>query len=301
MASTRQLTPANPKAIAAVLDAIHRGADLVVVQGNCLTVLPYLPPNRIHLTVTDPPYESLERHRRIGTTTRLKESKSSSNPWFQIFKNTDYFELLAEIHRVQNPDSHCYVFCDTETEHIILSGRNPFDSDLDETMISFMAGTNDSPSPPAKWAGWRAWPTLNWVKTTQAEGQREPEDLVDSSIRSGMGYHWRRCGERILFLEKGKRRLNELGWKDHLLGPRPGKGDAPAKKPDAVIERLILNSTKEGETVLDPFAGSGSVGRMALKHGRRAILIDVTLDWLKHRRWPEIRGKKTKVVQWTSQ
>ena len=32
----------------------------------------------IDLLITDPPYESLEKHRKIGTTTRLKNSKSSS-------------------------------------------------------------------------------------------------------------------------------------------------------------------------------------------------------------------------------
>ena len=208
---------------------------------------------------------------------------------------------MAEIYRVQHKDSHCYIFCDSETEHVILSGRNPYDAGLDKDMLRFMPDVSACGSaPPAKWAGWRPWPSLSWVKTKQAREGKEPENLDDPDIRSGMGYHWRRCGERILFLEKGKRRLNNLGWKDHLLGARPGKGDAPAKKPDAVIERLILNSTKEGETVFDPFAGSGTIGRMALRHGRRAVLIDMTLDWLKHRRWPEIRGKKTKVIQWTS-
>lgn len=42
----------------------------------------------------DPPYESLEKHRAIGTTTRLKHSKASSNDWFTIFPNAR-FSLLA--------------------------------------------------------------------------------------------------------------------------------------------------------------------------------------------------------------
>ena len=40
-----------------------------------------LKPGIANLVITDPPYASLEKHRAIGTTTRLKHSKSSSNDW----------------------------------------------------------------------------------------------------------------------------------------------------------------------------------------------------------------------------
>jgi site-specific DNA-methyltransferase (adenine-specific) len=286
--------------------------DLVVIRGDCRKVLPCIPEGFVGLTVTDPPYESLERHRKVGTTTRLKQSKSSSNPWFEILPNVAYWKLFAELFRIHRDDTHCYVFCDSETEHVILSGRNPYDHDLDVKMINQATAlatsngplealvVNDSNimQPPARGAGWRPWPTLSWVKVKRAKGWKEVEDLDDGDVHSGMGYHWRRCGERILFLEKGKRKLNELGWKDHLLGPRPGKDDAPAQKPDAVVERLILNSTAPGDLVLDPFAGSGVVGRLALKHGRRALLIDVTLQWLLYDNWPEAQGKDVEVTEW---
>ncbi len=69
----------------------------------------------IDLLITDPPYESLEKHRKIGTTTRLKESKSSSNQWFSIFPNDRFEELFTEVFRVLKKNSHFYLFCDSET------------------------------------------------------------------------------------------------------------------------------------------------------------------------------------------
>ena len=45
-----------------------------------------LPDGSVDLLITDPPYESLEKHRAVGTTTRLKKSKGSSNQWFSIFR-----------------------------------------------------------------------------------------------------------------------------------------------------------------------------------------------------------------------
>ena len=69
----------------------------------------------IDLVVTDPPYESLEKHRKVGTTTRLKNSKASSNQWFEIFPNSRFEELFIEIFRVLKKGSHFYLFCDQET------------------------------------------------------------------------------------------------------------------------------------------------------------------------------------------
>ena len=73
----------------------------------------------VDLLITDPPYESLEKYRKIGTTTRLKVSKSSSNQWFDIFPNERFESLLIEIYRVLNKNSHFYLFCDQETMFLI--------------------------------------------------------------------------------------------------------------------------------------------------------------------------------------
>jgi site-specific DNA-methyltransferase (adenine-specific) len=72
----------------------------------------------VDLVVTDPPYESLEKHRAIGTTTRLKHSKASSNDWFEIFPNDRFPELFAEAYRVLKKNSHLYLFCDQETAFV---------------------------------------------------------------------------------------------------------------------------------------------------------------------------------------
>jgi len=58
-----------------------------LAQGDAVDWLRSLPAESVDLAVTDPPYESLEKHRAIGTTTRLKHSKASSNDWFRVFPN----------------------------------------------------------------------------------------------------------------------------------------------------------------------------------------------------------------------
>lgn len=82
---------------------------------DAVTWLKTLNDNSVDLVVTDPPYESLEKHRRIGTTTRLTNSKASSNKWFEIFPNERFEEMFVEVFRVLKKNSHFYLFCDQET------------------------------------------------------------------------------------------------------------------------------------------------------------------------------------------
>jgi site-specific DNA-methyltransferase (adenine-specific) len=179
----------------------------------------------VDLVITDPAYESLEKHRAIGTTTRLKHSKASSNDWFTIFPNARFGELFREIYRVLRPNTHFYLLCDAET--------------------MFVA------KPEAEQAGFKFWKPLVWDKQT-----------------IGMGYHYRARYELILFFEKGKRKLNDLGKPDIIEVPRV-RGGYPAEKPHEVAEVLITQSTEAGDVVIDPFMGSGSVGVAALRLGRR--------------------------------
>jgi site-specific DNA-methyltransferase (adenine-specific) len=186
----------------------------------------------VDLVITDPPYESLEKHRAIGTTTRLKHSKSSSNDWFQIFPNKRFPELFHELFRVLNRDRHLYLFCDAET--------------------MFVA------KPLAEAAGFRFWKPLVWDKQ-----------------RIGMGYHYRSRYEFILFFEKGKRKLNNLGLADVLGAPRVHNG-YPTEKPAAISRILIEQSTRPGELVIDPFMGSASVGEAALETQRSFLGNDIS-------------------------
>jgi len=178
----------------------------------------------VDLVVTDPAYESLEEHRKVGTTTRLSHSDASSNDWFPIFKNERFPELLAEIYRVLRRDRHFYLLCDQTTMFVV--------------------------KPMAEKAGFKFWKPIVWDK-----------------MRIGMGYHYRARYEFILFFEKGKRKLNDLGISDILECARVNKG-YPTEKPVGMLQTLIRQSTQPGEIVIDPFMGSGATGVAALSENR---------------------------------
>jgi site-specific DNA-methyltransferase (adenine-specific) len=203
-----------------------------VVQSDAVAWLRALPAASVDLVITDPPYESLERHRAVGTTTRLKHSKASSNDWFAIFPNARFGELFDAVYRVLKKDAHFYLFCDAETMFIA--------------------------KPEAERAGFKFWKPLIWDKRT-----------------IGMGYHYRARYECVLFFEKGKRRLTDLGVADVIEVPRVRNG-YPTEKPVAVGEVLVRQSSSPGELILDPFAGSGSFGVAAVRQGRSFAGADIS-------------------------
>src|SRR5205814_4652533 len=46
--------------------------------------------------------------------------------------------------------------------------------------------------------------------------------------------------------------------------------------PRALVRQMLLPTTRPGDTVLDPFAGSGTTGEVAHELGRNAILIEAS-------------------------
>jgi DNA modification methylase len=348
------------------------GPSFHLSKGDAVAWLRSLPSESIDLVITDPPYESLEKHRAIGTTTRLKHSKASSNDWFTIFPNSRFHELFVEVHRVLRKNTHFYLYCDPETmfvakpiaEEVGFKFWKPIIWDkclgpdtpvwtergvqriedivpgdrvaIPEGGITEVRATRRTRAPSVQLSlsdgsrvlastehrfmlangqlveaqALRTGMTLctrpilsrftsladaahlprKWIErppaiTVTAVADAGEQDLVDISIidrdelfllangvvthncKIGMGYHYRARYECILFFEKGKRKLNDLGVADILQAPRIS-GGYPAEKPPAVSEVLIKQSTELGQLVIDPFMGSGSVGVAALSTGR---------------------------------
>ena len=209
-------------------------ARFQLAQVDAVMWLRSLPAGSADLLITDPAYESLEKHRAVGTTTRLKHSKASSNDWFTIFPNARFPDLFDAAYRALKKDAHLYVFCDAET--------------------MFVA------KPIGEASGFKFWKPLIWDKRT-----------------IGMGYHYRARYETILFFEKGKRRLNDLGVPDIIEVPRVRNG-YPTEKPVEVGEVLVRQSSAPGDLVIDPFMGSGAFGVAAAQLGRNFAGCDTSTE-----------------------
>lgn len=94
-------------------------------------------------------------------------------------------------------------------------------------------------------------------------------------------YNWG-CGhEFIYYLKKGKRPVPyRRSGVLHVDKVRPGTNVHPTQKPTALLKILIEYSTDPGDTVFDPYAGSGSTVVAAQELGRNGIGIEIDAQYV---------------------
>lgn len=237
-------------------------------QLDAIELLRTLDDESVDLAIFDPPYESLEKWRATGTTTRLSHSKSSSNDWFKTFPNKLYPILFHELYRVMKRGTFIYMFCDEETRDIVCCGFSPQSG----ASISVSSMNKNEVWSPVTHAGFKYWKALVWDKMVP-----------------GMGYHFPAQHEFILMAEKvlkknKHRRLNTNRPGDVLQAKRlKGKDYYPTEKPAPLIWKLVTESSEVGDTVLDMFCGSGVVGEVCAMTGRKYILGDIDISAAKQR------------------
>jgi len=132
------------------------------------------------------------------------------------------------------------------------------------------------------------WSTfIIWAKNTFTLGRSPYQRMYEPILfgwPEGKSHHW--CGARdqgdVWFIDKPH--VNDLH---------------PTMKPVELVERAVLNSSRRGDIVLDPFAGAGSTAIACEKSGRRARLIEIEPTYCDVivRRWQEHTGKKAVLKQ----
>jgi site-specific DNA-methyltransferase (adenine-specific) len=74
----------------------------------------------------------------------------------------------------------------------------------------------------------------------------------------------------------------------HTIVPTNGreKTGYPTQKPEGVLRRIVAASSRKGGWCLDPFAGSGTLGAVCQKLGRRFVMVDcspIAIDVMRER------------------
>jgi site-specific DNA-methyltransferase (adenine-specific) len=107
--------------------------------------------------------------------------------------------------------------------------------------------------------------TLCWFKSNQCS----------PSVLGGFNV-W----EPVLLFGKPKKRVAQDGFSMNI-GMQPDTGDHPCPKQYRAWSKLLVMLSDEGQTVLDPFAGSGTTLLAAKRLGRRAIGIEMSEAYCK--------------------
>ena len=97
----------------------------------------------------------------------------------------------------------------------------------------------------------------------------------------GIGYYTRPQHEFIWYCHKGKPPVPEIAISDVIFASRVQKPVHSCEKPLGLVKDLITQFSDYGDTIIDPFLGSGTTAVAAKQLGRNFIGIEINPDYCK--------------------
>ena len=244
---------------------------LTIHQGNNLHVLQTLPSDEFNLVYADPPFNTgvTQKRKRVKKGEHLlNESKLAFADKFD-----DFIPWLRarveEIHRVMTPDGSFFLHMDYREIHYakvmcdeIFGRRN---------MVNEIVWTYDfGARAKKKWSA--KHDTILWyVKDLKEHTFNYDEvDRVPYKAPELVRRTAKNAEEKIA---RGKT-ITDV-WTDNIVHTMSKERTGyPTQKPMTILGRIVRVHSNPDDKLLDPFAGSGSFGEAALKHGRNVVLID---------------------------
>ncbi len=253
-----------------------------IILGDNAEILPTLPEGFARLIYIDPPFNTGEAQRRdrirvvstdgegdrggfAGRRYTVSKVESGSYTYEDDFGDFEAFLMprIAAALRCLTPDGSLFVHLDCREVHYVkvaldrLLGRNCFKNEI---IWAYDFGGRSKNRWPAK------HDTILWYT-------KDPDNYV---------FHFDEI-DRIPYMapslvskekaERGKT-PTDVWW--HTIVPTGGreKTGYPTQKPLGILNRIIKVHSSPGDVVLDFFAGSGTAGESAARHGRGFVLVD---------------------------
>ncbi|MDF2383159.1 site-specific DNA-methyltransferase [Nostoc ellipsosporum NOK] len=228
-----------------------------ILQQDCIEAMRALPAKSIDCIFADPPYNL-----QLGGDLNRPDGShvdAVTDAWdkFDSLAAYDAFtrEWLAEARRILKDDGTIWVI---GSYHNIFKVGSAI-QDLGFWILNDIIWRKANPMPNFKGTRFtNAHETLIWASTGEKAkytfNYRSMKTLNDE-IQMRSDWEFPICG--------GQERLKKGGTKVH-----------PTQKPEALLYRIMLASTKPGDVVLDPFFGTGTTGAVAKRLGRRWIGIE---------------------------
>ena len=237
-----------------------------ILQGHCVTEMERLPAESVDAIFADPPYNL----QLGGDLMRPDQSKVDAvdDAWdqFESFQAYDAFTRawLLAARRVLKPNGTLWVI---GSYHNIFRVGSSL-QDLGYWILNDIVWRKTNPMPNFRGKRFQnAHETLIWAsRDPKAKSYTFNYDTLKASnddvqMRSDWLFPICSGGERL---------KDEDGVKAH-----------PTQKPEALLARILMASTKPGDVVLDPFFGTGTTGAVAKRLGRDFVGIEREDEYVK--------------------
>lgn len=226
--------------------------ELTVVCGDVIEELAKLPDKSIHLIVTDPPYNLKKDYGNNQDNLEFDEYLNFSCKW------------LREAVRVLTDNGSLYVF-------------------MGMRYISYIYSILEKELGMA-FNSWITWHYTQGVGKTKGFSPRHDDILLFTKHPKNFVFNL----DDIRVPQKFYRSVNNMRganpgnvWEfSHMHYCNRNRKKHPTQKPEGLYERMILASSNEGDTILDPFVGSGTMLRVCQQTGRKGIGIDINPEYI---------------------
>jgi modification methylase len=254
---------ASARAVAAPKKSVSSPAigDVLntIIKGDCVAALESLPEKSVDVLFADPPYNLQldgDLHRPDHSKVDAVDDHWDQFDSFQVYDAFTRAWLLAA-RRVLKPNGTIWVI--GSYHNIFRVGASL--QDLGFWILNDVIWRKTNPMPNFRGRRFQnAHETMIWASRDQnAKGYTFNYDSMkaandDLQMRSDWLFPICTGGERL---------KDDQGDKVH-----------PTQKPEALLARVMMASTKPGDVVLDPFFGSGTTGAVAKRLGRNFIGIE---------------------------
>ena len=246
-------SPAPVPSAPSLGDQLGDGNRLLI--GDCVALMRALPAGSVDMVFADPPYNLQLK----GALHRPDNSKVDAvdDAWDQIgdFAAYDSFTRawLAEARRVLKPDGTIWVI--GSYHNVFRLGASL--QDLGFWVLNDVVWRKANPMPNFRGRRFtNAHETMIWA----ARDQKSRYTFNYASMKA-LNDDIQMRSDWFIPLCTGSERIKDAeGRKAH-----------PTQKPEALLHRVIVASTKPDDVILDPFFGSGTTGAVARRLGRRFI------------------------------
>ncbi|MFZ1509685.1 MAG: site-specific DNA-methyltransferase [Anaerolineae bacterium] len=230
-------------------------SNIVIQTGDSLELMRDIDSASIDLVIADPPYNLGKNYGNNHDIRGFREYLQFSETWLQ------------EAHRVLAPRGTLYVF-------------------MGFRFISYLYDILDQ-RLGMYFNSWITWHYTQGMGRTKGFSPRHDDILMFTKSED---YVFNIDSVRIP--QKYYRERNNMAganpgdvWAfSHVHYSNPEREDHPTQKPEALIARMILASSNEGDLVLDPFSGSGTTARVCQVLNRRCLAMEINPDYVERTR-----------------
>lgn len=235
------------------------------VHGNCVEIMKKIPTASVDMIFADPPYNLQITENLLRPNNTIVDGVNDNWDKFSSFKEYDNFSLtwLKEVKRILKPNGSLWLI--GSYHNIFRLGK--ILQDLGFWILNDVVWIKSNPMPNFRGKRFtNAHETLIWC----IPNKERKDYTFNYQAMKALNEDLQMRSDWKLPICKGKERLTLNGKKAHTT-----------QKPEALLSRIILASSNEGDLIVDPFSGTGTTAAAAKKLNRKFIGIEQKYEYIK--------------------